>query len=76
MINDSKSQILKKTRRRGERGPDKVQRKRRVYPLTVKMQLKLPIEVAQWVRNESEGQNSKFITTILTEKMNSSNENS
>lgn len=52
-------------KRRGERGPDKCERKKRIYPVTVKMEIKLPVEIAQWVREKGGRKNSKFITQIL-----------
>lgn len=52
-------------KRRGERGPDKRSRKKRVYPVTVKMEIKLPVEIAQWIRKKGEGKNSKLITQVL-----------
>lgn len=56
-------------KRRGERGPDKRSRKKRIYPVTVKMEIKLPVEIAQWVRDEGKGKNSKFIINVLMQKM-------
>jgi len=47
------------------RGPDKTKRKKRVYPATVRVQLKLSPEIIQWVRLKGKRKTSKFIEHIL-----------
>ena len=34
----------------GQRGPDKCKRKKRVYHPTVKIEIKVPEEIAKWIR--------------------------
>lgn len=40
-------------KKQGKRGPDKQKRKPRIYPPTVKIELKVPDDVARWIRDSN-----------------------
>lgn len=53
----------------GKRGPDTIKRKKREYCVTVRMQIKLPIAMAKWVREQSGGRVSKLIIDLVYREM-------
>lgn len=56
------------------RGPDKQKRKKRIYPATKRVQLKLSPEIIQWVKLKGKGRTSKLIEDILWKEHNREHE--
>jgi len=52
-----------------KRGPDKTKRKKRIYPITTRVQLKLSPKIIQWVRLNGKGRTSQWIEQVLQEKL-------
>lgn len=47
------------------RGPDKAKRKKREYPVSMRMQIKIPKHIFDWINEQAKGWPSRFITGLV-----------
>lgn len=55
------------SKKQGQRGPDKQNRKLRYYPPTVTLNLKVPKYIADWLRKDNKP--SKAVVKLVIEKL-------